>query len=160
VMRIRPIRELESLRYDETQQENLALKKDVPMLLDGIRGDHMELKLEITDTGDQDFGVDVLCDEQGQSGLRIRINREQNLLDVGEENGDFTLASGEPLTLRIFIDGTLVEVFAIERHVVMNDKKRAVGEPINDGVAVFSVGSDLNMDRITAWQMKSAYPTE
>ena len=160
VMRIRPIRELESLRYDETQQENLAVKKDVPMLLDGIRGDHMELKLEIADTGDQNFGVDIWCDEQGQSGLRIQINREANLVDVGEENGDFTLENGEPLTLRIFIDGTLVEVFANERQVVMNDKKRAVGEPINDRVALFSVGSDLTIDRITAWQMKCAYPNE
>jgi beta-fructofuranosidase len=160
VMRIRPVRELESLRYDETQQENLALKQDVPLLLDGIRGDHMELKLEIADTGDQDFGVDILCDEQGQSGLRIQINREANLLDVGEENGDFTLEKGESLTLRIFIDGTLVEVFANERQVVMHDKKRAVGEPINDRVAVFSVGCDLDIDRITAWKMKSAHQAE
>lgn len=157
VLRMRPIRELESLRYDEKQQEKLVLKKDTTVHVEGIKGDHLELKLEIKDSGDQNLGVDVLCNERGQPGLRIQINREKNLLEAGNEKAPFMLKNGESLTLRIFIDATLVEVFANDRQVLMNDKGRAAGAKIDDGIAVFSIGCDLTIDTITAWKMKSAY---
>ena len=160
VLRIRPIRELESLRYDEQQLKNLVLKKNAMVHLETIKGDHLELKLEIKDSGDQSFGLDVLCDEQGQSGLRILIDREKGLLRSGNEEAPFTLKKGEPLTLRIFVDATLVEVFANDRQVVMNDKGRAAGAKLNDGVALFSMGRDLTIETLTAWKMKSAYGDE
>lgn len=157
VLRMRPIRELESLRYDQKKVNNLVVKGDTIVPLKGIHGDHLELKLEIKDSGAQSFGVDVLCNEQGQEGLHIQIDREKNMLKAGNEEAPFTLPNGAPLTLRIFIDATLVEVFANDRQLIMTDKPRAIGARIDDGVTVSSNGRDLTFDAITAWKMKSAY---
>lgn len=157
VMRIKPLRELESLRYDEKSQENLEVKQGLPLVLDRIKGDHLELKLTISNSDRHNFGVDVLCDDAGTAGLRITVNREKNLLEVGNEGLPFELKPGEPLTLRIFVDSTLVEVFANDRQIVMNDKGRKAGSKINNRVALFSIGPNLKVDTITGWQMKSAY---
>ena len=133
------------------------MKKDSAELIDEMKGDHCEIELVITNTGNRSFGIDVLCNDEGRDGLRIKVNREKNLLEVGDQNGDFILDSGEPLSLRIFVDACLVEVFANEKQVVMADKKRPSGSKIKDRIALFSGESDLLIDRLSFWKMKSAY---
>ena len=59
--------------------------------------------------------------------------------------------------MRIFVDTTLVEVFANERQYVITDKPREAGAKINDHIALFSQNRDLTVDKITGWQMKSAF---
>ena len=157
ILRMRPIKELESLRYDKQTRKKVTVKKDAPVMLEKIKGQHLELKMVVKKPGEHNFGVDVLCDEQGQTGLRINVNRENNLLEVGSEKAPFVLNKGEALTLRIFVDTTLVEVFANERQIIMTDKPRDADAKINDGVALFSQGQDIQIDKITAWKMKSAY---
>ncbi len=157
ILRLRPIRELESLRYGEQRLENVTVKKDTPMILEKIRGEHLELEVVVHNPAAAGFGIDVLCDERGKPGLRINVNREKNLLEVGDEKAPFEQKKGEALTLRIFVDTTLVEVFANERQVVMNDRRRAAGARINDRVAVFSLGQDLRIEKITAWKMKTCF---
>ncbi len=157
VLRIRPIRELESLRYDRQRQQNTVVKAGTARTLETIKGEHLELRLQIQEPGAPRFGVDVLCNPQGRSGLRIKVNREKNLLEVGKEKAPFVLRPGEALDLRIFIDTTLVEVFANERQIVMNDKPREAGAEINDRITLFAEGQDLKIGRITAWRMKSCF---
>ena len=50
-----------------------------------------------------------------------------------------------------------MEVFANEKQVVMADKKRPAGSKIKDRIALFSGESDLLIDRLSFWKMKSAY---
>jgi len=157
ILRIRPIRELESLRYGKQSQMNIEVKSGSVVKLEKIKGDHLELEVVVMDSGGKHFGVDVLCNDEGKSGLRINVNREKNLLEVGNERLPFKLKKGETLTLRIFVDSTLVEVFANECVVVMNDKKRQAGAKIDDRVALFSEDGDLKVDKVTAWQMQSAF---
>ncbi len=157
IMRFRPIRELESLRYDEKSCENVNVTKNEPLLVEEIEGIHLELNLVVTNPSDESFGVEVLADEQGQNGLRISVDSKAGMLLVGDEKAPFQLKKNEPLTLRIFVDNTLVEVFANERQYVITDKPREVGAKINDRIALFSQNSDLTVDKITGWQMKSAF---
>jgi sucrose-6-phosphate hydrolase SacC (GH32 family) len=157
ILRIMPARELESLRYDEQSQRDIVVGNGSAVVLEEIKGDHLELDVLITDSGENSFGVEVLCPEAGQGGLRIRVNRANNLLEVGNEKLPFTLKKGEALSMRVFVDSTLVEVFLNDRVVVMSDKGRRAGATINDRVALFSEGGDLTVDRVTAWKMKSAY---
>lgn len=156
VMRFVPIRELQGLRYDEKRRNNIAVTKGEPVVLAEIGGDHLELTVEIRNPGKRRFGVDVLCDENGQHGLRIGIDRKTGMLLAGKEKAPFALGDGETLTLRIFVDTTLVEVFANDRQYVMTDKPRKPGAKINDRVALTADG-DLAVDSIAAWNMKSAF---
>jgi sucrose-6-phosphate hydrolase SacC (GH32 family) len=159
VMRYRPIRELESLRTDAKRGGNVAVAKDRPVVLEKIRGDHLELAIEVRNPGDSGFGVDVLCDDAGRNGLRIRVDAAAGMLVAGNEKAPFKLKKGEPLALRIFVDGTLVEVFANERQYVMTDKPRKAGVKIDDRVAL-SAARDMRVDRIAGWRMQSAHTPE
>ena len=156
-MRFRPIQELETLRHEKKEKSMILVKSDVTQAIDDMLGDHCEIRLEIEKSGNKSFGIDVLCNDEGTDGLRIQVNREKNLLEVGDQNGDFILHSNERLSLRIFVDAGLVEVFANEKQVVMADKKRPAGSQIKNRIALFSRGSELLIDRLSFWKMKSAY---
>ena len=160
VLRIKPLRELESLRCDEKSEEDITIKKDAPVMLEKVKGDRLEMKLVIKDTGDHSFAVDVFCDEDGKNGLRFNVNREKNLLEMGREKAPFELKKGESLTLRIFVDGMVVEVFANDLKTLMSHKNRAAGAKINDRITLSSMGGDLKIDKITAWKMKSSFNTD
>jgi beta-fructofuranosidase len=67
----------------------------------------------------------------------------------------FTLKKGEDLTLRVFIDKNLVEVFANDRQAVMNAPKLVSLD--NTGARLFSAGSDMQVKSVTSWKMKSVY---
>ena len=125
--------------------------------LEEIQGNHLEIKLEMENTKDGNFGIEVLRMDEQERGLRITINRDRDLIEVGNENGDFTLREDEPLSLRIFVDATLVEVYANERQVVMADLKRPAGSNSRDKVVLFSTNRDLVFDEVVCWKMKSAY---
>jgi len=157
ILRIRPLRELQSLRHDEESLKNATVKSGQTRVLKEVRGDHVEIELLVKNTGESDFGVNVLSDENGGQGLKINLNRESGLLEVGNEKSPFELKDNEALALRVFVDSTLVEVFANDRVVVMADKPRKAGQKINDRIALFSQGGDLTVDEITVWQMKSVF---
>jgi beta-fructofuranosidase len=156
IMRFRPIRELESLRYDEQTRAGISVATGDSVVLQGIKGDHLELTVLVKKPDEHRLGVNVLCDAEGKDGLHIKVDPAEGLLFVGAEQAPFKLKQGEALTLRIFVDSTLVEVFANERQVVMADKPREAGAAIDDHVALHATG-DLTFDRVTAWQMKSAF---
>jgi len=157
VLRIRPLRELQGLRYGAKSLAKATVKGGQTRVLRELKGDHVELELLVKNTGENDFGVNVLCDEDGQQGLKINVNRESGLLEVGNEKSPLELEDNETLALRVFVDATLVEVFANDRVVVMADKRRGAGQKINDRIALFSQSSDLTVDKITVWKMRSAY---
>ena len=57
----------------------------------------------------KEFGLDVLCSDAGEHGVRIAVLPESKTLRVGKVNAPFELKQGEDLTLRVFLDkpGTL-----------------------------------------------------
>ena len=65
-----------SLRYNEQRIKNVTVKKDKPLILKKIKGEHLELKVVVKEPGADNYGLDVLCDEQGKNGLRINFNRK------------------------------------------------------------------------------------
>jgi beta-fructofuranosidase len=73
-------------------------------------------------------------------------------LNVGYIKPPFELKEGEDLTLRIFIDKNMIEVFA-------NDRQAALAwheyDPQNLHVSLFSNGGDLRVKNVSAWQLKS-----
>jgi len=151
---IKPLRELEQLRTDEKRKENLTVKSDTTQLLKGIAGDTMELEIVLEAPLAREFGVKVLCDKDGNNGFTIASGKERKNLSVGYIKPPFELKEGEDLTLRIFIDKHLIEVFA-------NDRQAALAwheyDPQDLQVSLFSKGGDLKVKSVSAWQMKSCY---
>ena len=154
VLRIRPLRELQTLRYERRQEERIRVSGDSSYNLKGIAGDTIELEIVFDKPIAREFGVKVLCGKDGSQGLPIALSRENKNLTVGYINPPFELKDGEDLTLRIFIDKSMIEVFA-------NDRQAAVAwheyEPQDTHISLFSHGGDITIKSINAWKMKSIY---
>jgi len=155
VLRIRPLRELQSLRYDRKQEEGITVKSDTVHRLKEISGDALELEVVLKSPAAKEFGMDVLCDKNGGNGLRVAVMAESKTLRVGNVRAPFEIKEGEDLTLRVFIDKNLVEVFANDRQAAVAAAGKYV--PENLAVSLFSNGGDIMVKQVKCWKMKSIY---
>ena len=105
---MKPLRELEGLRYDEEREKKINVGADNAYKLESIAGDAYELVLEVKSPTSKEFGIDVLCDKDGKAGLRIAVLADSKTLRVGTVNAPFELKEGEDLQLRVFVDKNLV----------------------------------------------------
>ncbi|MBN8650007.1 MAG: glycoside hydrolase family 32 protein [Cytophagales bacterium] len=71
------------------------------------------------------------------------------------EVAPFLLAQDEPITLRIFIDRSVVEVFVNDKQCVA--LRVYPGRNDSQGVSIKAVGQDASLLSLDAWQMKSIY---
>lgn len=153
VLRIQPIKELESLRYGPKSAKAIAVKDGTPAPLPGIEGDALELAVQFKPSMAKAFGLRVLCDGEGKGGMAIRYDPAAKLMLLDDLKVPLELKSDEDLKLRVFVDKTLVEVFA-------NDRVAPVAvcrTPTGVNVSLLSEGGDTEAHQIESWRMKSAY---
>ncbi len=152
VLRIKPLRELKKLRYDEKNEGDITVKGNSSHMLKRICGDTVELSVTIKPTSAKEYGVSVFCDKDGK-GFPITIKPESKVLAMGKIKPPFELKKGEDLNLRIFLDKSMVEVF-------VNDRQGAVymhqHDKENVGISLFSKGGDITA-KVKGWKMKSIY---
>ena len=153
-LRIKPLRELKNLRSTEKSMQNLTVKSDSTYLLKGMSGDTMELEIVIEAPQADEFGINVLADKDGNNGFTISSAKGSKALNVGYINPPFELQQDEDLTLGIFIDKNMIEVFA-------NDRQAAVAwheyDPKDLHISLFSKGGDLKVKSVSAWKMNSSW---
>lgn len=151
---IKPLRELEKLRFDEKVREDITVESGQPLVLDGFQGDTLELEIVFDAPSAKGFGVRLLADKNGENGFPIMSGNRRDTLLVDYIAPPFELEEGEDLTLRVFIDKGMIEVFA-------NDRQSAVAwhdyEPENQHIALISNGGDVKIKKVTGWKMKSIY---
>ena len=73
VLRIKPLRELEQLRYNPTGEQNLAVENGTPYRLKGMAGDTIELLVAIKQGDARAYGVRVFCDKENGKGLDVVV---------------------------------------------------------------------------------------
>lgn len=154
VLRIRPLRELQSLRYDAKREKVGIITSDTAHRLKKIRGDALELEVTFQSPAAKEFGLDLLCDRSGANGLRVAVGPESKTLRVGKVQAPFELNKDEDLTLRVFLDKNLVEVFANDRQAAVAAGKYV---PENLGIILFSRGGDVLVKDVHGWKMKSIH---
>jgi sucrose-6-phosphate hydrolase SacC (GH32 family) len=90
----------------------------------------------------------------GGEGFTISSGKGSKTLRAGYVHPPFELRDGEGLTLRIFIDKSMIEVFA-------NDRQAAVAwhevDPEDIHVRLYSKGGDLKVKKVSSWKMKSIH---
>jgi hypothetical protein len=155
VLRIRPLKELEGLRYDRKQQAAVTVTSNTTQILNGISGNDVEMEVVFKPTTATEYGCDVLCDSSGANGLRVSYTAATKILRVGSVYAPFDLKSGEDLTLRIFIDKNLVEVFANDRQAALS--AASTYDPTRLTIRLFSTGGSVVVNSVKAWKMKSIY---
>ncbi len=163
-LRMNPPAELERLRYNGQKRVNLAVDADTELAVEGVGGNSLELCLEMNARDATQYGVQVCCSPDGQELTRIYYDAAEKKLKVDTtqssqaggrktvEAGPLALQPDEPLQLRVFVDKSVVEVFA-------NDGRQAVmrriypSRPDSVGVRLFTVGGPAAVPALEAWEL-------
>jgi len=178
-LRQRPPREFERLRYDARKLENLTVKADaeLPLRTAGsstqgavagdIRGNSIELAIDMVPDGAKQFGVKVCCSPGGEEQTLVFYDATDKKLKVDTRKSGrqgarriealpFELKPRETLKLRVFVDKSYVDVFANDRQAITRriypSRKDSVG------VALFSNGSPTRVPVARAWKMMASNP--
>jgi len=154
VLRIRPLRELAKLRHGEKSWGELTVKDAAEHALDGPAGDAVELEVTFASPLPTECGIHLLGDDSGQEGISIIAGAGRKSLRLGAIEAPFAVRQGEDLTLRVFIDKNLVEVFANDRQGAMFAHKHIRENP---NIRLFAKGGDAAVKSIKAWKMMSIY---
>ena len=162
-LRIRPLRELETLRADHTIHRNLTVTPPershsgtATARIATLEGEALELRITIDreQAVRKRFGFQLFADEDHE-GLPVLIHPETGTLRIGTTEAPFAvenLPEGEDVELRIFIDKYLVEVF-------VNDRQAVVGVHMDyrsaSSLNAYTYGDSTTIRQIEIWKLKS-----
>jgi len=168
-LRMNPPEEIERLRYNGKTLAHLTVGADDELPLDGIAGNSLELNLELTAPGARQCGVKVCCSPGGEEQTLVYYDAAERRLKVDTthsslsddpksvEAGPFALETGEPLRLRVFVDKSVVEVFANGgRQAVMRRIYPTRADSL--GVRLFARGGPARVAAFEAWEMMPSNP--
>ena len=154
VLRIKPLRELETLRGEAKALPGRILPNDAPQPLVGLSGDALELQLTFQPGTAKAFGLEVYCDAAGEHGFPITLEPAAQTLHLGDVKVPFDLKAGEAAHMRVFLDKNMIEVFVNDRQAAVGSHRYAEG---NLGIQLISQGGETALAAGQAWTMQSAY---
>ena len=182
---IEPVEELKQLRMREKKHMNIKVKDGQSIRLKDVAGNTMDLELRIEPGSAEAFGLKVCRSPNGEeqtiiecnpSAKHIKIDLERSSLDksikhyemcmslkgdkpnrvVTEQAAPFELREGEKLQLRIFIDRSIIEVFANDRQCITQRIYPTRKDSL--GVELFSKGGSMTVKSLQAWDMAATNP--
>ncbi len=154
VLRIRPLRELAKLRRDEKSWKDVTVTDGAEHALEELTGEAIELEVTFASPVAKQCGLHLLADDKGEGGVSITAGVERKTLRIGTIEAPFELKPDEDLTLRVFIDKNLVEVFANDRQAAVFAHNQVRQNP---NVRLFARGGDAAVKSVKAWRIQSAY---
>lgn len=160
--------EVETLRDDGLRHGEIAVPAAAEQVVDDITGISLELSVEMGGAGATAYGVKVCASPDGEEETAIYYDATEKSLNVDTrrsglgdtlgtvESAPFELADDERLQLRIFIDRSVVEVFANRRQAIA----RRIYPSREDSVEVrlFARGGDAHVQSLEAWRIAPSNP--
>ncbi len=185
-LRIAPVAAMASLRRGHQTVTETRLPANREIVLKGIRGNAMELALEIDPREARTVQINVLRSSHAEEQTTITYfnfgrklsfwydtpaaialdgTRSSILPDVWLRPPEQTEVEHRaedprsgPLRLRVFIDRSVVEVFVNDRHYLA--LRVYPGRRDSLGVSLRAQGQDAVLKRLDAWQLTPVWPVE
>jgi beta-fructofuranosidase len=169
ILRMNPPVEIERLRFNGQRRADLEVRADSEFVVEGLSGNSLELSVVMRAPDARQYGVKVCCSPGGEEQTLVYCDAGDQQLKVDTthsslteepksiEAGPLRLKAGEPLHLRVFVDRSVVEVFA-------NDGRQAVmrriypSRPDSLGVRLFSHGGPARVTTLEAWDLMPSNP--
>ena len=164
-----PAPEIEALRGKHLRFENLPIAPGSSPLLKGVRGDSLEIHAEIEPGASETVGLKVRTAPGGEEETlvtysrisgRLLVERERSSLsrdvDRGSQGGPFALAPGETLKLHIFLDASVIEIFANDRACLTS--RIYPSRPDSLGLGAFARGGKARLKALDVWEMRPLSP--
>lgn len=166
-LRMRPVKELETLRINESMVPDVKVKSDSEVKLKEPGSELMELEVTIMPNNVLQCGVKVCVSEDGneetvifydRTDKKLKFDTRKSGLRYGRkivEEAPFEIKNGEPLILRIFVDKSIVEVFANDRQAIARMVYPTLG---GRGISLFTKGGDIEVNGIKVWELSPSNP--
>ena len=154
-LRIKPLRELEQLRYSPARESDISVEAGKPYRLKDISGDTIGDMATIKQGGAQRYGVKVHAGKDNNNGIDIIVEPKNRTITLGATTAPLELKPGEDIKLRIFIDRRIVEVFANDRQAVFKQHDHG---PEDMGVCLFADGGGMRVREVKGWKMAPSNP--
>lgn len=179
-LRMEPIEAVKSLRGDHVRVGQRLLPANEEVVFENVSGNCMEfiavfepqrgqtIELKVLRSPDDSEYTRILC--LRDRGLRVRKVRKPCVVSIDTsrssiahdvnlrppETAQAEMSGDEPLTLRVFIDRSVVEVFVNDNQALA---ARVYPEELDSlGVSVRAIGEDAQLRSLDAWQMNGIYP--
>lgn len=162
-----PVPEAETLRGSHYSRRGIAVAPGMKGLINDVSGDALEIMIQFEPGTAKRFGLKVRMSGDGQTFTTIFYDVASG--DFGVENniwgpaphpdlgrGPAYLAPGKPVTLRVFLDKCLLEVF-VNGHSCTGLFKT---DPKFIGLDLFSEGGTARVNTLDLWNMKPAWPLD
>jgi len=159
---VRPVPELEALRGPHRGWSDLDLAEGGPNPLAELSGDRLEIALAIEPADADEIGLSVLRSPDGAEETRIVydvaagelwVDRARASLDPGPSRERRGAAARLPpdgtLSLRVYVDGSVVEVFAADGTCLSSRVYPTRGD--SRGVELRARGGRARARRVDAW---------
>ncbi len=181
---IAPAPEFESLRLNPKGFDNIEIPADKDVTVEGVSGNVMELSVQIDPGEATEVGVKVLCSPDNteqtvisyvpaEKKLKVDFTKStvadnveyrdydpvkaEAFLTAGtEQAGPFELKDGETLNLRIFLDRSVLEVFANGRQCIT--QRVYPSKENSTEVRLFSKGAAATAPMVEAWDIEPVAP--
>ncbi|MDE0223772.1 MAG: glycoside hydrolase family 32 protein [Gammaproteobacteria bacterium] len=181
-LRMAPVTAVESCRRSRLDGDARELPANQEVVLEGVRGDALEIRATIAPGPASMLELDVLRSPGREEFTRIAFYRDRGYRDhvlgkrhVGSlvtldtshssiagdvrsrapETAGVRLGPEEPLELRVFVDRSIVEVFVNDRQCVATRVYPERGD--STGVSFRSQGAGSALTRLDVWEMDSIY---
>jgi len=167
-LRYAPAPELEALRGEHVHLADMAVTPAAGDLLGGLRGNRMEIITEIAAGDAETFGLLVARSPDGAEETRIVYDRARGELAVDRTRssaaatpdrpvvgGKCPLDHGNTLRLHIFLDGSIVEVFANDRACLT--ARIYPSRPDSVEIDLFAHGGGAHLRALDCWTMASIW---
>lgn len=164
---ISPVKELQRLRMYEKSLSGLEIKDGNQIILDSLGTGLMEMDLVVETSDIKSFVIDVCVSVDGREKTSIIYNSVNNKLEIDTsessieygkkvvESAPFQLKKGENLELKIFIDRSIVEVFANERQAIARSIYPTLG---GNGIRITATGGNGKIISLKRWEMEPSNP--
>lgn len=180
-LNIEPPKEVELLRYNPVVEKPITVAAGQTVTLGNVSGNILELEVTIDPGKAKRFGVKVFCSKDGREQTPVVIDREKNILQVDmrksslngpqyveyamafaspdpknnpvieTQDAPFTVKSGEKVHLRIFLDKSMLEVFANGRQCLTQVIYPTLKDAVD--IQVFSEDAPIKVEQVKAWKL-------
>lgn len=147
-----PADELKALRGQHYQFQGLRITPGSPHDLGGLKTDCCEIIAVFEPGNAAAFGIELRRSPDGAETTPITYDAQNLRLHSGAASGQFQLLPGEDtLTLHIFLDKSVVEVYANGRACLT--RSTLPKRPDSLGIRIFSEGRPVTVRTVDVWEM-------
>jgi beta-fructofuranosidase len=163
-----PLPAFESLRGEAVTVADIALAPDTPYPLP-VHGDCLEIRAEIAPASAGAVSLSLRRSPDGTEQTAIAYDRTAGTLRVDPSRASqspdvlpvvcsapLMLDAGEPLRLRVFVDRSVIEVYANERLCLTS--RIYPTRPDSLGLQLEALGGTASLIACTVWELRSIWP--